>query len=68
MLQPFFITLHEIGENAFCDSHLDGKMLTHAAFHFWINTSVAFFFSRTDTCMTRRKTDGILELAKSTFM
>ena len=39
-------------------------MLTHAAFCFWINNSVAFFFSKVGIYMTRRKTDGILELVK----
>lgn len=64
MLQLFLITLHETGENAFRDSHLNRKMLTHAAFCFWINSSVAFFFFKVGIYMTRRKTDGILELVK----
>ena len=39
-------------------------MVAHAASCFWINSSVAFFFSKVGIDMTRRKTDGILELVK----
>ena len=51
-------------EKAFRDSHLNRKMLTHAAFCFWVNSSVAFFFFKVDIYVTRRKTDGIFTNVK----
>lgn len=52
----------------FVTAILDGKMLTHAALHLWMNTSIAFLFQN-GNLYDSKETDGILELvAKSAFV